>query len=170
MPNALMLERVALAIVSSEPTGWKIPVSLAGSPDSTPNGTTSSISKSMASPILTLWVRPSSRTSIDARSPHAEVLADQRPERLHGPAELAAEHRAERGGLLVGGGGIDERAEAPVAIGHHFRGVRDRGDHEAADIGAVDVATLDVEDERDATAVEVGAERQRCGAGTDHVT
>ena len=41
-----MLERVALAIVSSEPAGWKMPVRRAGSPDSIPNGTMSSISKS----------------------------------------------------------------------------------------------------------------------------
>ena len=31
IPNALMRERVALAIVSSEPAGWKMPVSRAGS-------------------------------------------------------------------------------------------------------------------------------------------
>jgi hypothetical protein len=68
IPKALIRERVALEIVSSEPAGWKIPVRRAGSPDSTPNETTSSISKSIPSPILTLWRSPSSRTSIGARS------------------------------------------------------------------------------------------------------
>src|SRR5689334_13210290 len=45
-----------------------MPVSRAGCPDSTPNGTTSSISKSIASPIFTECLRPFSRTSIGARS------------------------------------------------------------------------------------------------------
>ena len=39
--------------VGSELTGWKMPVNLAGSPVSTPNGTMSSTSTSTASPILT---------------------------------------------------------------------------------------------------------------------
>ena len=40
MPKALIFERVARDTVSSEPTGWKIPVILAGSPVSTPPRTT----------------------------------------------------------------------------------------------------------------------------------
>ena len=102
-PNASMFERVALAIVSSEPAGWKMPTSRAGSPDSTPNGTMSSISKSTLSPILTLWRRPSSWTSIGARStPRFSPISGASAG--HRPAELAAEHAAELLGLLVGGG------------------------------------------------------------------
>ena len=44
-----------------------MPVIRAGSPVSTPNGTTSSTSNPIASPIRTLWRSPSSRTSIGAR-------------------------------------------------------------------------------------------------------
>src|SRR5262249_46042821 len=57
--------------------------------------------------------------------------------------------------LLVAGAFIDEHAEAPVAIGHHLGGFRDRGDLDAADVRALDLAFLDVEHEGD-TAVVVG--------------
>jgi hypothetical protein len=50
-----MLERVAVATVSSQPAGRKMPLSRAGSPVSTPNETTSSISKSTAAPMMTVW-------------------------------------------------------------------------------------------------------------------
>ena len=79
-----------------------MPVSRAGSPVSTPNGTTSSISKSTASPILHAVAQPV-LADLDRRALDAEVLADQRPERLHRPAELPAEHGAELLRLLVGG-------------------------------------------------------------------
>ena len=39
-----MLDRFASAIVRSDATGWNIPENRTGSPASTPNGTTSSIS------------------------------------------------------------------------------------------------------------------------------
>src|SRR4051795_581614 len=54
MPKALIRERFASAIVRSEPTGWNMPLKRIGWPDSTPNGTMSSISKSIASPTRTL--------------------------------------------------------------------------------------------------------------------
>src|SRR5881396_1889732 len=68
MPKALICERVALEMLNSEPAGWKTSFNFAGSPDSMPNGTMSSISKSTASPMVMLCFSPSSRTSIEARS------------------------------------------------------------------------------------------------------
>ena len=121
------------------PAGWKMPVSCAGSPDSTPNGTMSSISKSTSSPILTR-VRQAVLAHLDRRALDAEVLADQRAERLHRAAERAGEHAAELLRLLVGRAGVDEHAEPPVAVGHHLRRVGDRGDREAADVRALDVS------------------------------
>src|SRR5439155_27388226 len=54
MPKALMRERFASAIVRLEPAGWNMPWNRIGSPVSIPNGTMSSISKSIASPTRTL--------------------------------------------------------------------------------------------------------------------
>src|SRR6266511_2137083 len=68
MPNALIRVRFASAIVRSDPTGWNMPWKRTGSPVSTPYGTMSSMSKSMVSPMRTLWRSPSSFTSIAARS------------------------------------------------------------------------------------------------------
>src|SRR5947209_972906 len=67
MPKASMFERVARATLSSVPAGCRTPVNLTGSSPSDPNGTTSSISKSTASPIRTAWRSPSSCTSMGAR-------------------------------------------------------------------------------------------------------
>jgi hypothetical protein len=89
MPKALILDRVASAIVRSDPTGWNIPENLTGSPVSTPNGTMSSISKSITSPIRTLWCNPSSSTWITALD--AQHLADQRGKPGHRSTQLAAE-------------------------------------------------------------------------------
>src|SRR6185312_7524965 len=54
---------------------------------------------------------------LDRRALHAEVLSDERPERLHRPPELTAEHGTELRRLLVGGLVVDEHAEAPAAVG-----------------------------------------------------
>src|SRR4051812_21652726 len=204
-------------LVSSEPAGWKIPVSRAGSPEGEPNGTTSStgnIIAAGASPRapatsataltsggprevrrgerrLALVLDPE-RADARARGardrqlgarrvedageprglargraerddvldlevdrvadPHAvaqavlldldrraldpEVLADQRPQRLHRAAELAAEDTAQLLGLLVGGRGVDEDAQPPVALAHHLRRVCDGGDGQPAHVRA----------------------------------
>ena len=55
--------RLASAIVRSEATGWNMPWNRTGCPSSAPNGTTSSISKSIVSPTRTLWTSPASLTS-----------------------------------------------------------------------------------------------------------
>ena len=123
MPKALIRERVALEIVSSEPAGWKIPTRRAGSPDSTPKGTTSSISKSITSPILTLW-RQTLLANLNHRAHHAEAFRHERREHFHRSTELAAEHRAELLGLHVGSGCVDEDAETPVPVAHHLGRVR----------------------------------------------
>src|SRR5690348_12576175 len=62
MPNALIRVRLASAMVRSEPTGWNMPWKRTGSPVSTPNGTMSSMSKSIVSPTRTLCRSPSSST------------------------------------------------------------------------------------------------------------
>ena len=126
MPKASILDRVAFATFSSEPAGWKTPVSFAGWPVSTPKGTTSSISKSTASPMRIEWRRPSSLTSIDARST-PRFSAINGPEGLHRAAECPREHGAELLGLLVGRRRVDEDAKTPVALAHHLRGVRESG-------------------------------------------
>ena len=93
---------------------------------------------------------------LDRRALHAEVLADQRAQRLH----RAAEHAAELLRLLVGGVRVDEDAQPPVAIAHDLRGVGHGRDGQAAHVRALDVTVGDVEDQRDPAAVVVGAERQ----------
>src|SRR5690242_19879052 len=50
IPKASMLELLASAMVKSDPTGWNIPENRTGSPVSTPNGTMSSITKSIEVP------------------------------------------------------------------------------------------------------------------------
>ena len=106
---------------------------------------------------------------LDRRALRAEVLAHERPERLHRAAELPAEDGAELRGLLLRRGGVDEDPEAPVAVGHHLRRVGDSRDLQAADVGALDVTVDDVEDERDAAPVVVRPERQRRGTRTHHL-
>ena len=112
----------------------------------------SSISKSIASPMRTLWRRPSSTTSIGARStPSISPMSGAKP--CHRAALLPAEDGRELLHLLVCRALVDEHAETPVALGHDLRRVRDRGDLETAHVRALDLALADVEDERDATVV-----------------
>jgi hypothetical protein len=68
MPKALIRDRRASAIVRFDATGWNMPSNRTGRPVSMPNGTMSSISKSITSPTRTLWRSLSSLTSIAARS------------------------------------------------------------------------------------------------------
>src|SRR5207248_4104407 len=68
---------------------------------------------------------------LDRGTLDAQVLADEGPERLHRPAELPAEDRAELFSLLVGSRVVDEDAEPPVAVGHQLRSVDDRRKREA---------------------------------------
>ena len=68
IPKASIFDRFASAMVRSDATGWNMPLNRTGWPVSMPNGTMSSISKSIASPILTLCRTPSSTTSIGTRS------------------------------------------------------------------------------------------------------
>ena len=92
MPNALTRDLVARAIVRSSPAGWKMLTSLAGLPSSLPNGN-DLLHLDLAvvadlDPVGPVLVRDLHRHALQA-----ELFADQRPERLHRPAELAAEHR-----------------------------------------------------------------------------
>ena len=92
MPKALICDRVASAAVNSEPTGWNTPTRRAGSPVSMPNGTMSSTSKSIESPIRTLWRRPGTglpRDGDQTRGP------SQVPRRLTSRAWIAL-HMRER--------------------------------------------------------------------------
>ena len=157
------LDRFASAIVRFEPTGWNMPSKRTGCPVSTPNGTMSSTSKSIASPIRTLWRRPSSTTSIGARSTPS-TSPTSGASACHRAAHLPAEDRAELLHLLVGRVLVDEHAETPVALGHDLRRVRDHGDLAPADVRALDLALADVEDESDAAVVVRRAvvEREDC--------
>src|SRR6185437_29241 len=101
---------------------------------------------------------------VDRGTLDSEALADERTERLHRAAELPAEDGAELRRLLVRGLRVDEDAEAPVSVGHHLGRIRDRSHLETAHVGALDLAVDDVEDQRHATAVVVGTERERCRA------
>jgi len=71
----------------------------------------------------------------DGRALEAQVLAHQRPERLHGTAEGPGENATELGRLVVGGRRVDEDAEPPVALAHDLGGVHDGGDRQATDVG-----------------------------------
>src|SRR5712691_728101 len=93
----------------------------------------------------------------DRGSLDAQVLSDERTERLHRATELAAEDAQELLGLFIRGFVIDEHAESPVALGHHLRRVGDRRDLEAAYVRALHLAFGDVEDESDTAAVVGGA-------------
>src|SRR5205807_10482603 len=94
---------------------------------------------------------------IDGGSFGTEDLAHQRRERGHRPAQLPAEDLDELVELLVCRLCVDKDAELPIALCHHLWRVRDRGDLQACDIGAVDLTVADVENERDSTEVVGGA-------------
>ena len=55
---------------------------------------------------------------------------------------------------------VDEQADAPVALRHDLRRVGDKRDNKPADVGSLHVARGDVEDERDAAPVVIGAVRE----------
>jgi len=155
MPKALILDRVASAIVRSDPTGWNIPENLTGSPVSTPNGTMSSISKSITSPIRTLWCNPSSSTWITALD--AQHLADQRGKPGHRSTQLAAEDLDELVELRVRRAVVDEHTDPPVAFRHHLRRVGDESGLAPGDVRAVNGSLTNIEDESHATEVVRGS-------------
>src|SRR5207342_1757196 len=79
------------------------------------------------------------------RSPlHPEHLADERGQPFHRAALLPTEDRRELLHLFVRRALVDEHAEAPVAVGHDLRRIRDRGDLETAHVRALDLALADV--------------------------
>src|SRR4051794_30200932 len=98
---------------------------------------------------------------LDRRALHAEDLADQGRKCTHRSAELAAEDLDELLELLVVRAIVDEHAEPPVALGHHFRRVRDQRSPQSADVGAVDRPGPDVEHQRDPAEVVGGAVVER---------
>src|SRR5438874_4590459 len=90
---------------------------------------------------------------LDRGALDAEHLADQRREARHRPAELAREDLDELVRLLLARVGVNERTELPVPLGHHLGRVGDRHELQAADVGPLDLASLDVEAEGDAAVV-----------------
>src|SRR6266550_2748787 len=90
---------------------------------------------------------------LDRGALDAEHLADQRRETRHRPAELAREDLDELVRLLLARVGVDERTELPVPLGHDLRRVGDRHELQAADVGPLDLAALDIEAEGDAAVV-----------------
>jgi hypothetical protein len=156
MPNALIRELLASAIVRFDPAGWNMPSNRTGSPVSTPNGTMSSTSKSIASPIRHR-VTHAVVGHLDGRALDAKHLADERRERPHRATELPAEDADELLDLLVRRLLVHEHAELPIPFGHDLRRIRHQGHLGAADVGALDVALTDVEDERDSAEVVRGA-------------
>ena len=97
-----MRDRFASAMVRSDATGWNIPENRTGSPVSTPNGTMSSISKSIPSPTLH-GVSQAVVVDLDHRALGAEQFTDERCEAGHRAAELAAEDPHELVELSVAG-------------------------------------------------------------------
>src|SRR3954452_5079296 len=77
-----------------------------------------------------------------------EDLAHERRQRAHRSAELSAEDLGKLVELVVRRLVVDEHAEAPVALSHDLRGVRDHRNGAPADVGALDVAVTDTEDQR----------------------
>src|SRR3954451_17039863 len=90
---------------------------------------------------------------LDRGALDAEHLADQRREARHRSAELAREDLDELVRLLLARVGVDERTELPVPVGHDLRRVGDRHELQAADVGSLDLALLDVEAKSDAAVV-----------------
>src|SRR5262249_5725815 len=85
---------------------------------------------------------------VDRSALHAEHLADERSQGAHGAAELSTEHEDELVELRFARLVVDEDADAPIALRHDLRRVRDNRNLAAADVRAVDVACSDVEDQR----------------------
>jgi hypothetical protein len=100
---------------------------------------------------------------------HPQVLPDERPQRLHRPAELAAEHGAELLGLLIGRLLVHQNAEPPVPLAHHLWRVGDCSDGQAADVHALDLSRLDLEDEHRVAPVVVSADIEGNRAGAGHL-
>jgi len=151
MPKALILDRFASAIVRSEPAGWNIPANFTGSPVSTPNGTMSSTSKSMASPMDA--VAQPIIFDFDRCPLNAQHLADQRREPRHWPTQLTAEDLDQLVELRVRGTVVDEHPDPPVAVRHHLRRIGNQRDLAPGDVCAVDRSLSDVEYESHATEV-----------------
>src|SRR6185503_7468910 len=91
---------------------------------------------------------------------------------------LAREDLDELVHLLITGICVDVGAELPVPLRHHLGRVEDRDELQAADIGSLDLALLDVEGERGAAVVigravverEVARAHQIAGARLDVAT
>src|SRR3954468_10652043 len=94
---------------------------------------------------------------LDRRLLDTQHLADERRERRHRAAELPAEHAHQLLDLILRGLLVHEDAELPVPLRHDLRRVRHEGHLQPVDVGAVDVALADVEDECDAAEVIRGA-------------
>jgi hypothetical protein len=117
-----------------------------GSPVSTPNGTMSSISKSIPSPTRTACRRPSSSISITARSAPSS-LADERGQTGHRAAELAAEDPHELVELRVARLLADEHPDRQLPCVMTFGVSAMIATLQAGDVRAVDRSLADVEHE-----------------------
>ena len=115
-----------------------MPSKWTGCPVSIPNGTMSSISKSITLPIAHAVEHPVV-DDFDRRTLDTEHLADERRKSRHRAAHRPAEDADELVHLVVGRALVDEHAELPVPIGHHLGRVGDRRHVQAAHVGSFDL-------------------------------
>jgi hypothetical protein len=144
MPYALIRDRFASAIVRSDPAGWNMPENLTGSPVSTPNGTMSSISKSIMLPMRTLCRRPSSLTSIGGAF-NPQHLSDQWAKPGHRPTQLPAKDLYQLVELRIRGSVVDKTPTRQFPSVITLGGIGDKRDRAAADVGAFDCSLTNVE-------------------------
>src|SRR5215510_3268358 len=79
----------------------------------------------------------------------APEIADQRRERCHRAAALAAGDRRERVALLLGAALVEDEADRPVALDHRARRVREDGEAQAVEPGVAVLPAIHAENEPD---------------------
>src|SRR5213594_3284726 len=101
----------------------------------------------------------------------AAEAADQRGQRGHRPAALAARDRRERLALLLGGTLVQDESDRPVALDHRARRVQQDGEAQALELGASVLAVVDTEHEaRVAVALARPGRQPRRRAWTHGIT
>ena len=92
---------------------------------------------------------------VDRGAFHPEEFAYKGVEHCHRSSRLPPEHGSEPLRLFGRGRGVHDDTDAPIAIGHHPRSVREDDHRLPAHVDAVDLALPDVEHEHDPATVLV---------------
>src|SRR5262249_25335751 len=92
---------------------------------------------------------PPAHLELDRLGLSAPEIADQRRERRHRAAALAARDRRERVALFLGGALVEDEADRPVALDHRARRVRENGEAQAVEPGVAVLPAIHAEHEPD---------------------